>query len=220
MNYFEQKLKTILENRYLSDEWVTPDDIYYFSDALGGITFIDYNDDFVYGDIGETHPKVADRTEELEGQKRGTLLDHAILGRSALFSEPNEENHWQEIFGFIDNYPSFVISFWDMDITEEEINRVSQKVIEAYNVPDMDTYVSSYPHGIMKYGSRMSKKESTPEREKEYELQRQLHLMRPEQKKAAMQQLGLGSSGKPSAGQRAGLTPGQKYWAMSSEGRK
>jgi hypothetical protein len=84
VSYFEQKLKTILENRYLSDEWVTPDDIYYFSDALGGITFIDYNDDFVYGDIGETHPKVADRTEELEGQKRGTLLDHAILGRSYL----------------------------------------------------------------------------------------------------------------------------------------
>ncbi len=51
-------------------------------------------------------------------------------------------------------------------------------------------------------------------------LMRELHLMSPNEKKAAMKKLGLGSDGNQwvKEAQRLGIIrPGQKFWAMHSE---
>ena len=62
-----------------------------------------------------------------------------------------------------------------------------------------------------------------PKKKREIELRRALHLMPPQQKQAAMKELGLGWGSVKNkwqkASEKAGLVkPGQKWWASTSEG--
>lgn len=61
-----------------------------------------------------------------------------------------------------------------------------------------------------------------PKKARERELMQQLHLMPPQQKKAAMKELGLVGGGHKQPWQKAAeqnklVRPGQKWWAMQSE---
>jgi hypothetical protein len=158
--------------------------------------------------------------------ERDWIGHYALLGRAIIVFNIGPEYHYPirgQVTQVFDDAnfetPALFITYWN---DNGDIHASANKIVEKMQISsDMPVIVSTPRYKTFKLNNtNVEKKELTPEEQQELDLMRQLHLMRPEQKKAAMKQLGLGSSGKPSAGQRAGLTPGQKYWAMSSEGKE
>jgi hypothetical protein len=245
MSYFERKLGLILEEiGYLNPDsmWDSDYDGYTFIDTTHYIMYGDLgdthldimreNEEYTHDLIREVlvrHPEAfAGEPHELGSRTMQALRSHwiehyALLGRAA-FIKPGADNilgdHIDKALenrGF--KTPALLISYWSD--YGGDIRVSANKVANKMQVPSNTPVVVTAPgYGLFELNNENAeKKELTPEQQKELDLMRQLHLMNPQQKKAAMKQLGLGSSGKPSAGQRAGLTPGQKYWAMSSEGK-
>jgi hypothetical protein len=177
VNYFESKLHLILNEE--PNRWISPDDVYGDTDeGAGGTTFIDFEGRLLYKNNEITHWELSDNDKELYKltlSDRDALTDIAILGRSILFEERPSGNFSARKWNFIKEYPAYIIAFWGADITESEINAVVPKILEIDGVSpsqNLDIYTSSWPTGINKFGGKTKKRESTPEQQKEYELQR------------------------------------------------
>ncbi len=120
---------------------------------------------------------------------------------------------------------SLVASFWNTEASqyEQHLQPCLAKLIQDGHLTP-DASVSTPLHGTVPMsglaGAKM--KEMTAADHEDMELYKRLHLMRGEEKKAAMKKLGVGVGGSPhpmqSAMLKAGLLgPGQKWWAPHSE---
>lgn len=202
--------------------WRNPDQI--FNDD--NITFIYTTDGQLFVSTpGEmlTHYDLIDSTPELKTKfngRRGGLALGNLLGRISYVEGDEFDDEWGIPSGNI-------ISFWNQK--SADYDRFLIPCLEA--IKDIgrlapDAKISTPIHGTVPLssviGGQSETTELTPEEQEHWELARNMHLMRGDQKKDAMKKLGVGGGGKPHPMQKAmddaGLrVPGQKWWAPHSE---
>lgn len=117
------------------------------------------------------------------------------------------------------------VSFWNTD--KAIYDGLLKDCLEAliYEGFIDSNYMVSTPHtGVVTQDEIMGKSPPAQEVDQdEVDLHRRLHLMRGDEKKAAMKKLGVGVGGRPhpmatAMGNAGLLKPGQKWWAPHSEG--
>lgn len=210
------RLRLIAENE---NDFISPDDLF---NSVAEVSFIydgrlfDAGGKTAHEDIFLQHAKqFPDRYQELSRSWRYNFEKYALLGRIGYD-------------GQIRTYKQ-IVSFWNEDDSlYDELLRPCLAELESMNFINDDTLVSIPSAGVMSMAQadtvNLSRGPTDKRRQQELELMRQLHLMRPEMKKAAMKELGLiGGGHKPPAQrelEKAGVIhPGQKWWAMYSESR-
>lgn len=147
--------------------------------------------------------------QEYEGRSESKVKPRAMLGRTGWMNHRHYVAFW---FVHPDMLDECLRALANLEIISDETIVVT---------PNGDRFTA---------GSKLSGQtpkstgntEPDPKRQRERELMQQLHLMRPQQKKAAMKELGLVGGGHKQPWQKAAekaklVQPGQKWWAMSSE---
>ncbi len=174
------------------------------------------------GDEGSTHADVIVALDIDYGrdlfryQRQFEKGDQALFGRVATIDYQDEATH--------------VVTFWNVSI--EAYKQLLVDCLSALSdkgLINTDTMVAT-PFFVEQFGAAVSffannqdqSQELSPEQLARLDMQRELHLMRPEAKKLAAQKLGLNLASKKSDHQTqaelAGMvTPGQKWWAPTSE---
>lgn len=114
----------------------------------------------------------------------------------------------------------YVISFWNdnAELYEQLLSGCLEALGRAVKVPPT-AYISTPFDGtteasLANIGTRRGPTQLDPATAERLRKQRELHLMRPGEKRAAMQDLGLAAPKGPHPWQQA---PGQKWWAATSE---
>lgn len=122
----------------------------------------------------------------------------------------------------------YVISFWNDDVEVYSLLGSCLRELEEY-IPDNLPVEIHTPFEIMDVdrASELAQHADTrkqagtalsPEKREELALRKKLHLLRGDEKKAALKRLGLWNPEKPEhPWQKAAPAPGQKWWAMQSE---
>lgn len=192
------------------DSWFTED---------GAVPFI-YNPDGLLdvGDYGDTHAKiiasniiyyVETYAPQLAGSpdltytiRRYILEKVAALGRIS----PTNSNGTR------------YVAFWNNKLIVECLKSLIQNDLLSMR----DIIVSGNRHMCVIDYLRGGRFEHDAEEENRKQKMRELHLMRPDAKKAAMKDLGLDAASRKqpwqkSAEQNKLVRPGQKWWAMQSE---
>lgn len=141
---------------------------------------------------------------------RDNLEEHSLTGRVS----PDLEfvafwNTPQQLYGLLEACISELLSENLIDPDTNIVLGGSDQTIKASNTRNLDHH-----------DTRID-----PEKERELQLRKNLHLMKPRAKKAAMKKLGLIGGGHKSKWQSAAekaelVTPGQKWWAPTSESKK
>ena len=115
-----------------------------------------------------------------------------------------------------------VVSFWKK-MHGGKLAKCIEWLIKE-DIINHDTWIIGENFDPFKPGDNARMREIDPERQAEYDLRRQLHLLPPDQKRAAMKKLGLAWKSNKSPWQkeaeRLGFAkPGQKWWAIRSESK-
>lgn len=220
-------------------EHMTPDDLWMGDSLSHTITFIYTKDGrLIVGSSDETHNDIIDRDEQLQSlwedltghdtttkADRNTILrarkilenQFALLGRSGR----------RDMYVEDDYFPYYVVTFWnEKSELYDELLEGFLKAFDDYLPDSVPTYIIT-PFDVTPY-NELARAE-TPRGTKtpthsDRELLKKMHLMRGDEKKAAMRQLGLGWSRAKehpmtTAMKKAGkLIPGGKWWASQSEG--
>lgn len=205
--------------------YISPDDIY--DNGYRNLSFIYLdNGEMLYGSSDDTHSniiyKYKDLIQELypsiepisiHGTYKTwqTLNSLTLLGRVGIFD------------GSIDgDIP--VVAFWaNNKRLYDGLLKNCLNQLHTDNIIDYNTYVSTPLTGTVPQNEIYNHyKKLTPEEQEKLELAKNLHLMRPNEKKAAMLKLGLNTSGSKHKYQKAAednklISPGQKWWATTSE---
>lgn len=118
------------------------------------------------------------------------------------------------------------VAFWNDDLRPELVQPCLQQLIR-YGIITPDSYMITADDETLLVSDILATEKHrqaqlTPEQERKREMMRQLHLMKPQEKKATMKELGLVGGGHKQpwqkSAEKAGIVqPGQKWWAMSSE---
>ena len=120
-----------------------------------------------------------------------------------------------------------IISFWNRGIKVYDLLGPCLKALEQYVSADQRVEIHT-PHGIS-HGlqghdtKKIGETELSPERNREIQLLKQMHLMRGDEKKAAMKELGLWDDRKAQhpwqkeLAKAGEIGPGQKWWASQFE---
>ncbi len=163
-----------------------------------------------------SHWKLIDSVPEMRGGRRIKLEEEYCFGRAG----PVDGEHY--------------VSFWNYDTPEAEqmlkskLNECLEALLEA-KVVKPETIVIVYGMSNMTIEQALSGEVGTErisdEERQKLELYKQLHLMKPAEKKAAMIELGLldpsqGVAKRPwqKEAETVGMVqPGQKWWAPTSE---
>lgn len=201
------RLRLICEFR----DYINPDHFY----KRGAETVFIYTDDGnIYHDNGRSHNELITSNDELYYRYE---FDGGSIQATDLFGRVNQDRT--------------IASFWNSKekVYKKSLRPCIDKLI-SNNMLSPDGAISTPIHGTfyIKDFDDVMPRELTPEQKETLELQRQLHMMPAAQKKIAMQKLGLLPNNVTTkanrwqqAGQKAGvLTPGQKWWAPTSESRK
>ena len=201
-------------------QYVSPDDVYIGGYKLQAIPFT-YHDGKMYygGQVGDGNflpnhdtidsqyslkPDTITYGQTKTGRKDWKQRNHqgtvnAIYGRIGLIDK--EDGTGTQKY----------LTFWNSPNLATLLKPCIQQLImdkkltgdELVSVPGM----AIAPLSKFQYGQQID-----PEAAKKADLYRQLHLMRPEMKKQAMEELGVGKAPNSNYG-----LPGQKWWASQSE---
>lgn len=147
--------------------------------------------------------------ERILDYRKNIILKHHLLGRC----------------GFVGNEQ--VVAFWNDAALPNLINPCLD-ALESEGIIISDTIVLLANGKTFQASARgtatkeLSGTAVDSKKARERELMQQLHLMQPQQKKAAMKELGLVGGGHKQPWQKAAertkvINPGQKWWAMQSE---
>jgi hypothetical protein len=206
-----------------SDQYHNPDKIAFdYNNELGtgyadpfpnAVAFIYGKSGMHYADPGAIHSTIAgnhpDGDAEYPGNFMSPIMDKNLVGRVS-----NDRQ---------------LVSFWNNDeaVYDEFFTKCMNQLLADQTVQP-NYFVSTPLHGTLAAADlqgeeRPEAKEMSPEERERYELYQKLHLMPPEEKKAAMNKLGLKvgytkNKWQQEAEAQEVLRPGQKYWAMTSEG--
>jgi len=175
-----------------------------------------------------THRELIGKKEELQDRMhdlgyigvigyRTEGLEYDLMGRMGHWEIPNHSSDWDNLPVVPLNIPILLVSFWNPESLVYSRNLIDcLKSMEEYFV-GKDVFVSTPMLGTVHISKVMSGGSvggtlSDEERER-LELHQRLHLMHPNEKKLAMEKLGLGgvkvsSRGKWEAGMRKLGLPG------------
>ncbi len=171
--------------------------------------FIYYNGKMHTGYHQDSHSKIIIRMFNMQGvgvsaKRRVLEADGALLGRVGDFK--------QERYA----------SFWD----EGDHSKIPECLKSLYNSSLIDemTVIVVTGQEPRRYQDAVVSTQRTPEQERKMQLARELHLMRPDEKKAAMRELGLAPGSKKRPWQQEAentnlVRPGQKWWGLTSEAK-
>jgi hypothetical protein len=167
-------------------------------------------------DVLDKHPEMI---QPILSYVRDDLEKFILFGRSGPI-EPDHGGFQGALEKQMPNeLPLYFVTFWqappDLNVTD-----CVKQVSSINNYADDPIWISAPSIGTVPFGQHEDRRDLDQEEIAKIQMQRRLHLMKADEKKAAMKKLGLATGGAKSPGQRAGLTPGQKYWAMSSEGKE
>ncbi len=245
MGRFDQRLAMVLREFVTPNQtdytpistWVTPDDIYLWcgdgdNDKFtfiydGQLHYVDPNDpetsDFDRKNPESlTHDNVVDKMnalgvslpKRLNNDKHYLRDDQAIQGRTGIYRHKHYVSFWHG--------PRPLVFAKLLPGCLAELDRLD-KLEHDTTLSTPYTGVTSIKDGLAAF--RKGVPELGEEELKRADLMRQLHLMKPEQKKEAMRTLGLAPGGAKRPWQREAentdlVKPGQKWWGLTSEDRR
>lgn len=220
----------LLENEEIPNRWIDPDYFYKYNPSKA-ITFIYTIEGNLFTDTGNIeHSKLISKNDfltmkYLEIHKKDLEIgDITILkshGRDIAIAH-------KDLVGRIGLYPYInpqieIISFWNHSNYESLQNCLNKMKEENLIGENNWTYISTPTNGTTPISGNLKQKEITPEMKAKVELYKQLHTMRGNAKKDAMEKLGVGVQGKKPwqrEMEKANIiNPSQKYWAISSESK-
>lgn len=234
--------------RELITEWKTQGSIEYIDPDTdfgsdSSVAFIYTSDNEVYYGIGKTHAGIIRSNNDLFYRymrlldPNGTRFNENDYNIGSKLRAEAESIDLLGRIGFktqslsLDTQRSedngkWLCSFWNdnKQILDSLLMPCLERLLADKQIKN-DTLVSTPIHGTVSLGDigLNIEREMSPEEREEIELHKRLHLMRGDEKKKAMKQLGVGVGGKAHPMQvamtNAGLLkPGQKWWAPTSEG--
>jgi hypothetical protein len=213
------KLKIIL-NEFIGPN---PDTFY---GQRGAITFVYANDQgLIYDSGSRTHYElIFDNMENfgLNGDSY-TSLDNAVAAVEKFRDTQLEDTFLTGRIGEINN--NIYIAFWNRNIQLIQ-NEIKDCIEELINMQAIDSStILSFPTAeLTTVKNVLENKPIVPlfQNTSDVDEIRKLHLMQPQLKRAAMKRLGLASGGAKSKWQDQAeqvklVSPGQKWWAPTSE---
>lgn len=217
------RLRTISELRdgqkpqkWFTDEYVDPDTWYGKDDAVafiynpdGTLHVGDAHYDIIGNAISYYENEYKDYANEIDINELNysILPKHALLGRISPLQG--------------DNYR--VVSFWNSNELSNLLPTCLKTLVNDDFLSLDDVIAAGDRHMYVMDYLRGGRFEYNADEEDRKQKMRELHLMRPNQKKQAMKALGLDAASRKqpwqkSAEQHKLVRPGQKWWAMQSEG--
>lgn len=203
-----------------TDDYVSPDEL--FNYALDYVTFL-YSGDMglfwgglSHGDLVVSNPQLEEWLEDHNpyfdpesGESWEWLGKHFLVGRAGELGE------------------DLIVSFWNEEDDIYDSLGACLSELESYKLISTGVPVQIHtPHGIRIYRGdtvRGGGTELSPEQRRKLNLQKRLHLMRGQEKREAMKELGLWADKPAKHPWQAGLErtgeigPGQKWWTPHSE---
>lgn len=185
--------------------------------------------EMLYGQPGTPHFQMFQDQPELLQKfihlvpPKDLIISNSALRQRLLASRVRDELDKVALCGRIQDVAGQrTVSFWK---DQPFLKDCLQKLLDD-NLIDDQTFVSTpklETIPLAKVGVKKERQLSATQ-EADFELHRQLHLMRGDEKREAMKKLGVGVGGRPHPMQQAltakGLLgPGQKWWAPNSEGK-
>jgi hypothetical protein len=207
-----------------------PDDLYQCDEFNEAAVFVYLaNEGDLFFDHGNTHEDMIKnyglhRTRyersRLRWQRDRAMRMGDLIGRACLFPLGVED-------GPADDVPqSMVVSFWNDEYADYAALLPCLKELQASGIIGDDYWISTPFHQTVHASAIGAARPVTTslsdEEKRRLQMQRELHNMRPQQKKAAMAELGLATASTKNAWQAGAeqanlVQPGQKWWAMASE---
>ncbi len=216
------------------NDWSDPDQFYRMQ---GSVTFI-YTFDGVmyYGDyIGTKHFQLIEDNPELIDRYRLGYFFDVLNDRDTVKQQDEAHTDCEprriamrrgDLLGRLyANRKETIVSFWNVDREAyDALLPACLQQLVADNKATGEIMISTPVHGTIPAETLEDHQteEITPEMAKHVEMRQQLHVMQGDEKKRAMKELGVGGQRKnpwqAEAEKHGVVRPGQKWWAVNSEG--
>jgi hypothetical protein len=157
--------------------------------------FIYFSDDTIMQGVGKTHGQVMGNID-LEQLRKAVMFGRILIS-------PNDNTRTVTFWGpkeYLNTNPNYLLP-------------CLRKMLKTGMVDEHDkvsTWAENGTVGGMIGGVGNNTSNNA-------DLYKQLHTMKPDEKRWAMQQLGVGGNSKPHPWNAASIIPGQKWWAINSE---
>jgi len=244
MRWLESGVSSIVGIEEIKGPYFNPDRIYFYGLSRDKRPFIYLGKDVVSGgklhissNSNMTHRELIGRKEELKSRMhdlghnssygyRVEGLEYDLMGRMGRWEIPNPSTDWDNLPVVPLNIPIFLVSFWNPESLVYSRNLIDcLRSMESFFVSGKEVFVSTPLLGtvhISKVMSGGSVGGTLSDEEKDIlDLRQRLHLMHPNEKKWAMEKLGVGGGrvskrGEWEAGMRKLGLPGyirQSEWS-------